>query len=145
MYYAANHPEQIESLTIMSAHPGLKTKEEKKERLKSDQEWANLLLELPIDEFLIRWYNQPLFKPFKPDLVMRKQQNTPHLAAALMHYSLGKQQRFEIDGVLVGERDEKFRALYKNPVLIPNSGHMVHLENPKAVARTIDHLLTKIN
>lgn len=137
MSYAFKHPEQIESITLMSAHPGLKSEEEKKERLKKDQEWANLLFELPIDEFLIRWYNQPLFKPFKPDLTMRKQQNIPHLAAALMHYSLGKQMRFEIDGVLVGERDEKFRALYKNPILIPNACHMVHLENPEAVAQII--------
>lgn len=135
--YAAKHPEQIASLTLMSVHPGLKTEEEKQARLASDQEWAQLLFQLPIDEFLLKWYDHPLFKPFKPDLSMRKQQNIPHLAAALVYYSLAKQPRYEIDGVLIGERDVKFRALYKQPILIPNAGHMVHLENPKAIAQII--------
>jgi 2-succinyl-6-hydroxy-2,4-cyclohexadiene-1-carboxylate synthase len=130
---------QAKTLTLMSVHPGLKTEEEKKERLKSDQKWADLLLELPIDEFLARWYDQPIFKSYQPDFSMRREQNVSNLSAALMHFSLGKQARFEIEGVLVGEKDEKFRNLYQNPILIPNAGHMVHLENPKAVAEIIQN------
>jgi 2-succinyl-6-hydroxy-2,4-cyclohexadiene-1-carboxylate synthase len=145
MSYAAEHTEQIESLTVMSAHPGLKSEEEKRARLEKDEEWAKLIFELSIDEFLIRWYNQPLFKPFKPDLSMRRHQNIPSLAAALIHYSLGKQNCFTIDGVLVGERDEKFRALYKNPILISNAGHMIHLENPMAVAQIIERRISICN
>ncbi len=137
MACAAKHPEQIVSLILLSAHPGLKSDEEKQKRMASDREWAKLLLELPIDEFLLRWYNQPIFKPFKPDLSMRRHQNIPGLAAALMQYSLAKQPFHEIDGVLVGERDKKFRALYKDPIVIPNAGHMIHLENPKAVAQAM--------
>ncbi len=133
--------EKVVSLTLLSTHPGLKTEEEKEKRLKTDAEWAKLLFELPVDEFLLRWYDQPLFKPFVPDLSMRKQQNIPNLAAALMHYSLAKQPRYEIDHVLVGERDEKFRALFNNPILIPNAGHAIHLENPKAVAEIIQRRL----
>lgn len=135
--YAEKYPEQIASLTLMSTHPGLKTEEEKRKRLESDYEWVRLLSELPIDEFLLRWYDQSIFKPYKPDLEMRKQQNIPNLKAAFMHYSLGKQRRYEIDRVLVGERDEKFKALFKHPVLIPHAGHMVHLENPEGVASVI--------
>ena len=134
MAYAKKHPKQIASLTLMSSHPGLKTEEEKQKRLIADQAWAQLLLKVPIDEFLSRWYDQSIFKTFKPDLAMRKKQNISGLAAALMHYSLAKQPRYEMDAVLVGEKDEKFRSLYKQPILIPNAGHMVHLENPKAVA-----------
>lgn len=135
--YADEHPEQIASLTVMSAHPGLKTEEEKQKRLEHDREWAKLLSELPIDEFLTRWYDQSIFKPFRPNLEMRKVQNIPELIAAYLHYSLGNQRRYEIDHVLVGERDEKFRALYEHPVIIPNAGHLVHLENPEAVAKII--------
>ncbi len=137
MSYALKHPEQIASLTIMSAHPGLKTEDEKQKRLQTDTEWAKLLLELPIDEFLLHWYDQSIFKNFKPDFTMRNKQNVPGLAAALIHYSLAKQPRYEIDHVIVGDRDEKFRALYKNPILVPDAGHIVHLENPKAVAEII--------
>jgi 2-succinyl-6-hydroxy-2,4-cyclohexadiene-1-carboxylate synthase len=135
--YIEKYPEQIASLTLISTHPGLKTEEEKQERLENDQEWARLLSELPIDEFLSRWYDQSIFKPYKPDLEMRKQQNIPNLKAALLHYSLAKQKRYEIDHVLVGERDEKFKALYSHPILIPEAGHMVHLENPREVATNI--------
>ncbi len=128
---------QALSLTLLSVHPGLKTEKEKRERLKSDAVWTELLLKLPIDEFLFRWYDQPIFKPFKPDFSMRRIQNVEGLAKALMHYSLAKQEHFEIDHGVVGERDVKFRAFYHHPILIPNAGHMVHLENPKAVAEII--------
>ena len=137
MAYAKKHPEQIASLTVLSAHPGLKNEEERKLRWESDQGWAKLLLKLPIDDFLLQWYDQSIFKPFRPDLSMRREQNIPGLAAALLHYSLAKQPVYEMDGPLVGERDMKFRALYKNPILVPNAGHMVHLENPEFVARKI--------
>lgn len=135
MAYAKEHPEQIASLTVLSAHPGLKSEEERRARWESDQAWAKLLLELPIDDFLLRWYDQPIFKSFQPDWSMRRQQNVPDLAAALLHYSLAKQPFYEIDRALVGERDAKFRALYKHPIVIPDAGHAIHLENPKSVAR----------
>ncbi|MBX7065973.1 MAG: alpha/beta fold hydrolase [Parachlamydiales bacterium] len=128
---------QALSLTLLSINPGLKTEEEKQARLKNDEMWANLLLQLPIDEFLKRWYDQSIFKPYKPDFATRRNQNVEGLAKALMHYSLAKQERIEIDGVLVGEWDVKFRALFNHPIIIPNAGHMIHLENPKAVAEII--------
>jgi len=137
MQYADSHPEKIASLTVMSAHPGLLTDEEKQKKLEADASWAKLLFELPIDDFLDRWYDQPLFKPFKPDLSMRKQQNIPHLAAALIHYSSGKQKRYEIEEGFAGERDTNYHHLYKKTILIPNAGHAVHLENPEAVAMAL--------
>ncbi len=139
MRFAAENPERIKSLILISSHPGLNSDEEKKQRLISDAEWAKLLLELPIDEFLRRWYDQPLFHPFKPNLSERRMQNKEALAAALLQFSLAKQPRYDTDGalILVGERDRKFRSLYKDPTVIPNAGHMVHLENPKAVAEEI--------
>jgi pimeloyl-ACP methyl ester carboxylesterase len=55
-----------------------------------------------------------------------------------MHYSLGRQKHYEIDHVLVGEWDEKFRAFYKHPIVIPAAGHAIHLENPQAVAQILE-------
>lgn len=128
---------KAKSLTLISTHPGLLSNEEKYARLKNDEKWAELLLKLPIDEFLCLWYDQPIFKPFKPDFSMRREQNKIGLAKALLHFSLAKQKRVEIDEVIVGMRDEKFRKLFKNPTVVPNAGHMVHLENPKELARII--------
>ncbi len=125
------------SLTLLSVHPGLKSEGEKKARMQSDEAWARVLRETPIDTFLKKWYNQPIFQPYKPDFATRREQNVEGLAQTLVAFSLAKQKRFEIDGVLVGVRDIKFRALYEHPVVIPNAGHMIHLENPRAVAEII--------
>lgn len=125
------------SFTLLSVHPGLKTEEEKQKRLESDKKWADLLLQVPIDEFLRRWYDQSIFKPFCPDLKMRKRQNIESLRQSLLHYSLAKQPYFELENVLLGERDLKFRALHKKALLIPHAGHMIHLENPQEVAKII--------
>lgn len=130
--------EKIASLTLLSVHPGLKTDKEKEERWQSDLAWAKLLLELPIDDFLKHWYHQSLFMLFKPNMTKRREQNVEYLAKALLAYSLAKQPLYDIDRVAVGEKDIKFRALYQNPIIIPNSTHAVHLENPKAVAQLIE-------
>lgn len=125
------------SHTLLSVHPGLKTEEEKQMRMQSDLAWAKLLRELPIDQFLERWYHQPIFQSFVPDLTMRKKQNKDELAKALIEFSLAKQTYQEVEGALIGEHDEKFRALHANPVLVPDSAHAVHLENPRFVAAHI--------
>ena len=126
------------TLTLLSTHPGLTSAEEKKARLESDAVWAKKLLTLSIDEFLRQWYDQPIFKPFRPDISMRREQNVVSLAKALLHFSLARQPRFEIDHLIVGSRDLKFKTLFPNPIIIPNAGHMVHLENPKAIAKIIE-------
>ncbi|PIS03007.1 MAG: hypothetical protein COT85_02980 [Chlamydiae bacterium CG10_big_fil_rev_8_21_14_0_10_42_34] len=138
MQYAKKNPQKIKSLTLLSTHPGLQTDEEKEKRLLNDQMWAKNLLQLPIDDFLIRWYDQSLFKTFTPNFNMRKKQNVLHLAKALIHYSLAKQSYQKIQEAVVGEYDEKFRALHENPLIIAHAGHVVHLENPQAVAKLIE-------
>lgn len=146
LMYAMRHPERIERLLIASSHPGLASEEAKSQRLESDKEWAKRLVEWPIDDFLKCWYDQPLFTTFKPNFSMRRQQNPYALASALIHYSLGKQPLLQVDQALhiVGEKDAKFRALHPNAILIPEAGHVVHLENPSAFARIIEQILYRI-
>lgn len=139
MQYAVRHPERIDKLLIASAHPGLATEEEKAKRLMSDAAWAKLLMESPIDVFLNCWYDQPVFAGFKPDFSMRRNQNIKGLASAFVHYSLGRQPLLNVEKALyvVGEKDAKFRALHPDAIVVPNAGHAVHLENPKAFANLI--------
>lgn len=139
LQYAQRFPQQIASLVIASAHPGLKNDDEKKERSQRDRLWAEKLLSLSIDEFLSQWYDQPLFQSFKVDFSMRKDHNPEHLAKALLHYSLASQSFFKPKNALylVGEKDEAYRSLYPEATVIENSGHCVHLENPKSVAEAI--------
>ncbi|OGN64399.1 MAG: hypothetical protein A3E80_03940 [Chlamydiae bacterium RIFCSPHIGHO2_12_FULL_49_9] len=136
MQFAEKNRERVKTLTLVSTHPGLKTEEEREKRVESDQRWADLLLKEPIDEFLKRWYDQPLFGNFKP---MRKKQDPKNLAKALIHYSLAHQSCEAPENAMfvVGERDEKFRKLTPNAEVIQDAAHAVHLENPKALAGLI--------
>ena len=99
--------------------------------------WATLLLQLPLDEFLRRWYDQSVFNQFKPDFKLRREHNIQEVAKALMHFNLAHQNHYEIDEVLVGIHDQKFCDLFSNPIVILHAAHMVHLENPQAVAEII--------
>lgn len=138
MQYAQKFPEKIETLTVLSSHPGLKSAQEKENRLKLDLVWANKMIQ-NFDDFLEEWYDQPIFSGYKPNLTLRRKQNPRELAQTLIHYSLGKQEAIRPENALfvVGERDQKYRELYRQAIVIPNAGHMVHLENPESVAAAI--------
>lgn len=145
MQYALRFPEKIASLTIASAHKGLSSEEERQKRISSDLLLAKKLVEFGIDPFLNDWYDQPLFGGFKPDLKMRKTQDPKLLASALVHYSLGKQPLLDPKDALflVGEQDHKFRSLFPEAEIIPDSAHMVHLENPIALAAHLKKRILK--
>lgn len=145
LQYALKYPERIESLTLISTHPGLKTPLEKEERLKYDALWAEKMVKLPMKEFLKSWYLQPIFDGFMPDLTTRETNNPLSLKETLLFYSLGKQDYFPIENnasIFLGEKDLKFRNLYSRATIIPNAAHAVHLENPKELARRIDEQIS---
>ncbi|HSX13347.1 MAG TPA: alpha/beta fold hydrolase [Chlamydiales bacterium] len=131
---ANEHPEKIASLTLLSTFTGSPPSN----RLAMDQLWAQKILH-SFDDFLKSWYDQPLFAGYIPDLSMRKRQNPMSLAKALLYYSPAKMPVLPTNNAffVVGERDQKYRALYPNAVVIPNAGHAVHLEQPEAVAKVI--------
>lgn len=130
MQVAARFPKRVASLTLCSTHPGLREKRE--ERLKSDGVWASMMRGLPVDAFLSEWYDQPIFGGFRPE---RKLGDREMLARCLMEYSLGRLPVVEVKArAMVGERDEKFRGLWREAVVIRGAGHAVHLENPRDVA-----------
>lgn len=138
MQYAHAFPEKIASFTLLSAHRGLQTKEERENRIASDLALSQKLLH-SFDDFLLEWYDQPIFGGFRPNLETRKKQNPKDLASSMNYFSLGKQPLFRLEGamILVGEKDHKYRELYPDAIVVPGAGHMVHLENPKFVAKTI--------
>ncbi len=138
MQYAQMFPDKVTSLTILSAHIGLQTEEEKAKRILLDEQLSQKMVQ-SFDDFFKQWYDQPLFGGFKPNLAKRKQHNTLELAKTMTHFSLGKQPLLEPKKALfvVGERDRKYRELYPNAEVVLNAAHMVHLENPSQVATLI--------
>ena len=139
LQYARQFPHHIASLILLSTHPGLQTFQEKKIRFQEDEKWAKKLFQFPIDEFLAQWYDQPIFQSFTPDFSMRREHHPKALAETLLHYSLGHQNFSQPKEALylVGETDAKYRSIYPNATVIPNAGHVIHIENPKAVAKII--------
>lgn len=132
--FANANPEKIATLTLISTFTGKATPN----RVESDQIWAQKILH-SFDDFLKEWYDQPIFAGFTPDLTMRKQQNPTSLAQTLLHYSPAKFPLIPPKNAcyVVGERDVKYRKLYPNAIIVPNAGHMVHIEQPEAIANII--------
>jgi 2-succinyl-6-hydroxy-2,4-cyclohexadiene-1-carboxylate synthase len=103
---------------IVSSHPGLITKEERKKRKELDQKWAKEVLELSWEAFTSKWESQPVFLGSKP-LSKGKKIDKKRLALALEVLSLSRQKNFKsfLDNTQIpllwvaGARDEKFSEI----------------------------------
>lgn len=152
------HPELWHAATIIGAHPGLETVEQRNERIEADERWAVQLETEGLPSFLAAWEALPLFatqRALPRDVqdeqrAWRAEHDPKGLAWAMRTLSLGRMPswRTALRGIEVpvtvaaGETDEKFAALadWMADVLprgtarrIPNSGHNAVLERPDAV------------
>jgi 2-succinyl-6-hydroxy-2,4-cyclohexadiene-1-carboxylate synthase len=152
-------PEVVTRLVLVGASPGLADPAERAARRTADDELAARIQTLTIEAFAREWGAQPLFAD-QPERVAAgayadRLRNTPAgLAAALRGLGTGVMEplwdqlgELAIPVTLVvGERDEKFRALAEamlrrlpsaRLVVVPGAGHAAQLENPDAVAEAI--------
>lgn len=144
--------ESARAIICISAHPGLKTEEEKNQRARQRAVWQERLLSMPLKDFFHLWYAEPLFASLhqKPQLlaslIERRLNHCAHALAAVMEQlCLSKQPRFEKMGCpilfLHGTEDEKYKTLYDGVTYqvrsIAGCGHMCHLENPLGCAQAI--------
>lgn len=163
LYFALHHPERCESLFLESASPGLKSERERAARRRSDEEKAKFLESGDFEEFLERWYRQPLFASLHDelveDLIERRKANDPsELARSLRGTGAGSQPSLWEEMktlrvptlVIVGELDEKFTntaremanlSLLISPEVVPDAGHNVRLEAPEEYVRIIGEFL----
>lgn len=155
LYLAVNHADRFDHVVIESGSPGLKTEAEREERRRRDAELARDLTSGPLDNFLDRWYNQPLFATLDQTgesfRLMRERRltNTPEgLALSLEHMGTGAQPSLweALSSVLsrvlfiAGEKDRKFYRLaaemahlcpHGELAIIAGAGHNVHVEQPE--------------
>ena len=152
-------PERVQRLVLIGASPGIADPAERDERRAADERLAGDLERMTIEQFAERWARTPVLGGQPPAVLAavhadRLRNQPAGLARALRGLGTGAlaplwDRLSEIRApatVLVGERDEKFRALAtemacglpaSEKLVIPGVGHAAHLEAPGRVALLI--------
>ncbi len=145
------HPDLFEKAIIVSASPGLRTKEERISRQENDEGIARKI-EINFEGFIEAWYDQPLFATLKihpafQETEQKRKINDPqNLASALRLLGTGRQpsvwdelqkNRMPIQ-FFFGKKDLKFVEIGRQIVslcpesrleVFPGCGHTLHIEN----------------
>ena len=160
--FAHRFPHLIEKLIILSANPGITDPKERKKRRAWEQSWCDIIDQEGFEMFLEKWYAQDLFKQlrchptFHAVLEKRKKHHKeavkeqflrlspavlPPLWEAIPHFSFPTL-------FLFGEHDVKYHLIHHKleklkmqTKMIPNSGHAIHLENPRGCIDIIKRFL----
>lgn len=163
LYLALNYRDRFPKAVIESGSPGLKTEVERSQRLQHDRELADQL-EANFDQFLIDWYNMPLFRTFKAhpsfqQIVKERAKHNPiELARSLKEMGTGMQpslwEKLESHRqpllLIVGECDRKFIAINQEMAsrcrtaelaIVPDCGHNIHFEKPKEFSDRLQKFL----
>jgi 2-succinyl-6-hydroxy-2,4-cyclohexadiene-1-carboxylate synthase len=149
-------PDRVQRLVLVGASPGLRDPAERAARRGQDERLAAEIEQRPIEEFAERWASTPVLAGVPPEVARLahadRLRNTPEgLAQALRGLGTGalpslwdRLGELEVPVMLVvGERDEKFRAIAADMadrlsqasiVVAGGCGHAVHLEAPELVA-----------
>jgi len=143
-----------DEVVLLSAHPGLKAEQEKIARKNSDQVWADKFLNLPWQEVVKLWNDQPVFIHSQKPAREATEVNRESLADSLVNWSLADHD-FSPDQLiplkaklhwLAGENDAKYLSLFQDLktagiiddlTIVKSAGHRVHFDNPNAVARLL--------
>jgi 2-succinyl-6-hydroxy-2,4-cyclohexadiene-1-carboxylate synthase len=148
--------DRLERLVLVGASPGIADASEREARRAADDALAGRIEAIGVEAFAAEWGAQPLFAG-QPERVAaaanadRLRNTAAGLAAALRGLGTGamdplweRLQELTVPVTLiVGERDEKFRAIAERMrerlrdsrlAVIPGAGHAAQLERPDAVA-----------
>lgn len=158
-------PGRVSHLALISTTAGIEDDAEREARAAADDALAEELEGLSIEELAERWGSHPLFAGQSPDVAAaaredRLRNDPAGLAASLRGAGTGRMGSLwgSLGAltmptlVLVGERDEKFRAIGErlagllpdaDYVVVPGAGHQLPLEAPAAVARALESLLAR--
>ena len=154
---------------LISGSPGLLDQHERWQRISSDREWIQKLVdpEFSISMFCGEWESQPIIRtqtmlpqPLGADIARRRRCNDPMgLANALKAWGTGALPSLwsSLDKqighlLIVGEQDTKFISMAERMrsmntsfelCLIPSSGHAPHLENIDGTAIAIADYLSR--
>lgn len=155
LYTALKYPDKFKSLILESSSPGIEDEDERKDRLVRDEKDSFKMKKTDMRSFLTEWYQMPVFDylndfpELKEKIINKKSSNDPKaLAEIIVKLSPGIQpsQWSKLSKwtkptlIIAGEKDKKYVRIGEdmNGILtnsrfeiIPNAGHIVHLENHK--------------
>lgn len=163
LHIATRHPDAVLALVLVGATPGLDDDTERLVRRRRDDDLADRLETMPLDDFLQEWLSQPLFSSLPDDRwnLDDRRRNTPAgLARSLRTAGTGVQESLwsRLDAIkcpttlVTGKHDQKFSSiadrmadLVGGPVRrveVPGCGHAVHLEDPVTMAAIVERTRT---
>ena len=150
---------RVRRLILVGASPGIADAAERAARAAEDAALADRIEAIGLEAFAREWGAQPLFAGMPRGIAEiahadRMRNTAAGLAAALRGLGTGVMPPLwdrlgELTvpvELVVGERDEKFRAIAERMTaalvagrlhVVPGTGHAVHLEAPEAVAEVI--------
>jgi 2-succinyl-6-hydroxy-2,4-cyclohexadiene-1-carboxylate synthase len=155
LHLALARPDLVTALVLIGATGGLETDDERSERRRADEELADHIETIGVSAFIDEWLAQPLFASLSEQAAFRDERCTntaAGLASSLRLCGTGTQRplwselgRLQMPVlILAGEHDEKFIALGKRLaanigtnaefMIVPDSSHSAHLENPHVTA-----------
>jgi len=161
LHAALAHPESVERLVLIGATAGIDAEEERAARRNSDEHLAAHIEDVGVETFVDEWLANPLFAGLDERSALRSDRlrnAAAGLASSLRTCGTGTQDSlWERLGeircptlVLVGEQDAKFTDLggrlttaipHGRLVVVPDSGHSVHLEQPDATVAALVEFL----
>lgn len=159
LHALAGNPHLWQGAVIISAHPGLKCEEEKKDRLAKDAEWAEKFEKDPWNALLNNWNGQEIFnRKRSPWERSEIDFSRSELSQALRSWSLGWQKDLApfVSQLtmpilwIAGEEDKKMVQLsqtlsFRHPCskvwIAPKAGHRVPWEAMEPFCMELNHFI----
>lgn len=162
LHAALIHPEAVTGLVLISGTAGIDDESERRKRHQSDQQLAQHILDIGVDQFIDEWLAQPMFSTVPidaDDRVLRKFNTASGLANSMITAGTGSQLplwdrlgelRMPVL-IIAGANDAKFVAIAKRMhrlitlsqlEIVTNAGHTVHYEQPAVVASLLEKWLS---
>lgn len=142
------YPKLVKKLILEGTHPGLKTVEERKQRIEFENDIIKKMINF--DTFLKEWYQAKLFQLNDSQILtlIAMTKNIPKsYEQAFKTYGLSSQPDYSslVNNqsiiALSGELDHKYQMLWPNSLIIKGCSHKASFQDPIQVSKLVlDHL-----
>jgi 2-succinyl-6-hydroxy-2,4-cyclohexadiene-1-carboxylate synthase len=162
------HPERAASALVVGANAGLADATAQAERIRSDEDLAQRILDFGLDAFVDAWMANPLFASqarlgaatLDAAREQRLRNNPQGLARSLRGMGTGAMPPLVLTEIKVplcfvaGGEDVKFTALARSYAsrlnaarceIVPGAGHAVHLEAPEMFGEIARHFFSEVD